>query len=67
MVAGADGHLHADVIPPIEARPDRQHDSVLGRWLVGARGHEQSRTPHPIRVEFLDHDPIEKWFELISH
>jgi len=36
MVAGLDRHLHADLLPPVQARADREHDPVLGRWLVGA-------------------------------
>jgi len=67
MVAGSDRHLYANVIPPIEARANRQHDPVLRRRLVGARWHEQSGASHPVRIELLDDNAVEEWSKLITH
>ena len=59
VVAGFDGHLHADVIPPIEAGADREHDALLRGRLIGPGRHQQAGAPHAIRVELLDHDAVE--------
>jgi hypothetical protein len=67
VITRLDGHLHADVIPPIEARADRQHNALLWRRLVGARGNEQTGAPHPVGVELLDDDPVENWAKAMAH
>ena len=36
VVATADRHLDANVVPPVQSRPDGQHDAVLGWRLVVA-------------------------------
>ena len=60
MIARLDRHLHADTVPPIETRPDREHDPVLGRGLLGARRNDQARAAHAIGIELLDHDAVEE-------
>ena len=67
MVAARDRHLHADVVPPIEAGADSEHDPVLGRRLVVARRHQQTGATHAIRVELLDHDTVEQWAQFMTH
>ena len=67
VVAGLDRHPHADVIPPVEARADRQHDSLLRRRLVGAGGHQQAGAPDAVRIELLDHDAVEQRSQLAAH
>src|SRR5262249_48503764 len=67
VVAWLDRHLHADAVPPVESGPDREHDPVLRRRLLGARRNDQARAPHSVRIEFLDHDAIEKRAELVAH
>jgi hypothetical protein len=67
VVAGPDGHLHADVIPPVKTRADRQDDPVLWGRLVGSRGHEQAGAPDSIWIELLDDDPVEQRTKLIAH
>ena len=67
MVAGLDGHAHAHVVPPVQSGPDREHDPLLGRRLVGAGGHEQSGTADAVGVELLDHDTVKQRFELAAH
>ena len=37
VVAGLDRHVDACTLPPVEARPDRQHDALLGWWLDPSR------------------------------
>src|SRR5205807_8397323 len=59
VIAGLDGHLHADMVPPVEAGADSQDDPLLGWRFVGAGRHEQSGAPDPIRVELLDNYAIE--------
>jgi hypothetical protein len=67
VVTRFDRHLHADVIPPIEARPDGEHDSLLRGWLVGSGRYEQPRPPDPIGVELLDYDAVEEGAKLVAH
>jgi hypothetical protein len=67
VITGLDGHAHADVVPPVQTGSDRQHDPVLWRRLVGARGHEQPGTADPIGVQFFDHNAVEQGTELIAH
>jgi hypothetical protein len=67
VIAGLDRHPDANVVPPVKARADREHDPVLGWRLIGARRDEQTRAPDAIRVEFLDHDTIEEGAELVTH
>ena len=67
MVARPDRHLHADAVPPVEARADREHDPVLGRRLVGAGRHEQARAADAVRIELLDHDAVEEGTKLVAH
>jgi hypothetical protein len=67
MIAGFDRHRDADVIPPIEARPNGEHDPVLRRRLVGSRRYEQAGAPDAVRVELLDHDPVEDGAKLVAH
>ena len=67
MVAGPDGHLDADVVPPVESRTDREHDPVLRRRLVAAGRDEQPGAADPVRVELLDHDAVEQRTQLVSH
>lgn len=60
VIAGLDRHVHAHVIPPVEARADREHDPVL-RWrFVRAWRHEQSGSPHTVGIQLLDHYAIEE-------
>jgi len=40
MVAGLDRHPDANVIPPVEPRPDCEDDPLLRWWLVGASRNE---------------------------
>src|SRR4051794_23083152 len=51
VVARLDRHLDADVLPPVETRPDGQHDPVLGRRLVRAGRDEQPRLAHAVGLE----------------
>src|SRR5689334_20744322 len=67
MVARVHRHPHADVVPPVEPRSDGEHDSVLRRRLVAAGWHNEAGASDPVRVEFLDHDAIEEWAELVAH
>ena len=67
MVARLDRHHDPDLLPPVEPRADGQHDPVLGRRLVGARRHDQAGAANAIRIELLDHDPVEQRAELIAH
>jgi hypothetical protein len=67
VVARFDGHLDADVVPPVEARSDRQDDPVLWRWFVRTRRHQQPRAPDTIGIEFLDHYTVEEWSQLVTH
>ncbi len=61
VITRTDGHPNPDVIPPVQAGADREHDPVLRRWLVRARWHEQSGAPDTIRIELLDDDSVKKW------
>jgi hypothetical protein len=54
VIAGLDWHAHADVIPPVQAGTDGEHDALLGRWLVGAGRYHQARPAHPVGIELLD-------------
>lgn len=67
MITWFHGHLHPHVIPPIETGTDGEHDSLLRWWLIRSRRNEQPRPPDPVRVELLDHDPIEKRTKLVAH
>ena len=67
MVTGLDRHPHADVVPPVEPGADGQHDPVLGRRLVGARGHQQPGAADAVGIELLDDDSVEQWAELATH
>ncbi len=67
VVAGPDRHLHADVVPPVKARSDREHDPLLRGWLIRAGRDEQPGAPDPVGVELLDHDAVEDRAKLISH
>jgi hypothetical protein len=67
VVARLDRHLNADVIPPVEARPNGEHDSLLRRWLVGSGRYEQPGPPEPIGVELLDDDAVEEGAKLVAH
>ncbi len=42
VVPGLDRHPHADVVPPVQSRADREHDPLLRRRLVGAGRHQQA-------------------------
>jgi hypothetical protein len=67
VVTGLNRHLHADVIPPVEPGANREHDPVLGRRLVAPWRDEQTGAPDAVRVELLDHDPIEQRAKLLAH
>jgi len=67
MIPSLDGHPHADVVPPVKAGADCEHDPVLWRRLVGARRHDQPGAPHAVGIKLLDHDPIEQRAQLITH
>jgi hypothetical protein len=67
VIARLDGHHHADVVPPVQAGPDREHDPVLRRRLVGARRDEQAGSPYAIGVEFFDDDAVEQGSQLVAH
>ena len=67
VVAGRHRHLDPGLRPPVEPRPDREHDPVLGRRLVGAGGDQQARLADPVGLELLDHDAVEEWAQLLSH
>jgi hypothetical protein len=67
VIAGFDGHLHADVIPPVKPRSDRQDDPLLGRWLIGSWGDQQPGASDSIGIELLDDDAIEEWSQLVAH
>jgi hypothetical protein len=60
VVADLDRHLHPGTRPPVEPRPDREHDPLFGRRLVGAGRDDQPGAPHPVGVELLDHDLVEE-------
>jgi hypothetical protein len=64
VIAGGDRHLDPGLRPPVESAADGEHDSVLGRGLVGAWRHHEARLADPIGFEFLDHDEGPK---LLSH
>lgn len=40
---------------------------MLGRWLVRAGGDDDPRAAEAVRLELLDHDPVEQRTELMSH
>ena len=67
VIAWLDGHLDPDVVPPIESRANRQHDSVLGRRFVGAGRDHETRAANAVGIELLDHNAIEKWSQLVAH
>ena len=67
VVPRLDRHPHAHVVPPVQAGPDGEHDPVLGRRLVGARGHEQPGPADPVGIELLDDHAVEQWAELATH
>ena len=67
VIAGADRHHTPDVIPPVQARTDREHDPVLGRRLLGARGHEQPGATDAVGVELRDDDAVEQRAQLVAH
>ena len=67
VVARADGHGHAGGLPPVDPRPDREHDPVLGRRLVRARRHDEARLADPVRLELLDDHPVEEGTQLLAH
>src|SRR5829696_867054 len=56
VVAGMHRHADADVLPPVEARADREHDPLLRRRVVAAGRDHEAGAPHPVGVELLDHD-----------
>jgi hypothetical protein len=55
------------VIPPVEARADREDDPVLGRRLIRSGRDDQARAPDAVGVELLDHDPVEQRTKLVAH
>src|SRR5206468_5330529 len=67
MVSRTDRHLQAGRRPPVDSRADREDDPMLGRWLVGAGGDDDPRAAEAVRLELLDHDPVEQRTELMSH
>jgi hypothetical protein len=67
MVTRLDRHYDANVIPPVQARADGQHDSVLGRRLLGSWWDEESRPPDPVRIQFLNDHPVENGAKLTAH
>ena len=67
VVAGADRHVQALRLPPVDARADRQHDPVLGRRLVVAGRHDEAGAPDPVGIQLLDDHPVEQWAQLVTH
>jgi protein-S-isoprenylcysteine O-methyltransferase Ste14 len=67
VVAGGDRHPDADVLPPVQALADGEHDPVL-RWrLVRAGGHEQAGASEALRLELLDHDAVKQRAQELLH
>ena len=66
VVAGLDRHLDPGARPPVQAGPDREHDPLLGRRLVGAGRDHQPRAPHPVLIQLLDHDLVEERPQLVA-
>src|SRR3954452_18649319 len=67
VVAGPDGHRDADVLPPVLALADREHDPVLGRRLVAAGRDEQAGAAEALGLELLDDDAVEEGSEDVLH
>jgi hypothetical protein len=67
VITAVDRHFDADVVPPIEARADREHDPVLGWRLVVTGRNQKAGATYPIRVELLDHDSIEEGTQFVAH
>ena len=67
VVADLHGHRDSGRLPPVDARPDRQHDPVLRRRLVLAGGHDQTRPAYAVGVELLYDNPVEERFQLVTH
>jgi hypothetical protein len=59
VIAWVHRHLDPGLLPPVEPRPNREHDPLLRRWVVSARRDDEAGPPHPIRIELLDHDLVE--------
>ena len=66
VVAGLDGHPDADVLPPVEPRPDREDDPLLRRRVVAARRDDEAGAPHAVGVELLYHDAVEQRPQLVA-
>jgi very-short-patch-repair endonuclease len=60
MVAWLHGHLDPGLLPPVEPRPDREHDPLLRGRIMGAGGHDESGPAHPVLIELLDHYLVEE-------
>jgi hypothetical protein len=58
VIARLDRHHDSDVVPPIETRPDREHDPLLGRRLVGSGRDQQPGAPYAVRIELLDDNSV---------
>jgi hypothetical protein len=67
VVARLDRHRDAGSAPPVETWPDREHDAVLRRRLVGTGRHDEARAADAIRLELLDHHLIEQRAKLVAH
>ena len=46
-------------LPPVDSLADGEDDPVLGRWLGRLRRHHKPGLAHALRLEFLDHRPVE--------
>src|SRR3954454_3252586 len=67
VVAWGDRHAEADVLPPVLALADREHDPVLGRRLVGAGRDEQPGAAEPLGLELLDDHAVEEGAQEMLH
>ncbi len=67
MIAAHDGHLHADVIPPVQPGSDREHDPVLWWRFVVAGWNQKTGAAHPVRVELLDDNSIKQGPQFVAH
>ena len=67
MVTTVHRHLHADVVPPVKAGANRQHDPVLGWRLVVSGRDQQTRATDTVRIKFLDHDTVKQGAQFVAH
>src|SRR5207247_10814783 len=47
-------------LPPVDPRPDSQHDAVLWRRLMRPRRDEQAGLANPVGLELLDDHAVEE-------